>query len=78
MTPPLYSNVFSENRKEEIHGRFRAIILWNDVMRLVLKVTESERINAHAGLLRIVAFLAAFPMVISRGGFGLSAQHAPE
>ena len=54
------------------------IVLWNNVRRLVLKVTESERIDTHAGPLRIVEFLAEFPTVISRGMLGASAQHAPE
>ena len=60
------------------HGIFRAIILWNDVRRLVLKVTESERIYAHAGPLTIIAFSAVVPTVILRGMLGAYAQHAPE
>ena len=55
-----------------------AIIFWNDVRRLVLKVTELERIDAHAVPLKIVAFLAAVPTVILRRILGASAQHAPE
>ena len=43
-----------------------------------MKVTESERIDAHAGPLTIVAFSAAVPTVISRGMLGASAQYAPE
>ena len=66
MTPPLHSSGYAESGKEERHGSFSAIILWNDIRRLVLKVTESERIDAHAGPLTIVAFLAVVPTVISR------------
>ena len=43
----------------------------------MLKVTESEKIDSHAGPMMIVAFLAAVPTVISRGILGASAQHAP-
>ena len=78
MTPPLHSRGYAENGKEESHGRFRAIAIWNDVRRLVLKVTESERIDTHAGLLMIVVFSAAVPTVILHGMLGASAQHAPE
>ena len=78
VTPPLHSSGYSENEKEERNFRFRAIILWNDVRRLALKLTESERIDAHAGPLTIVAFLAAVPTVISRGMLRASAQHALE
>ena len=52
------------NRKEERYGRLWEIILWNDVRRLVLKMTDSERIDAPAGALMIVAFSAAVPTVI--------------
>ena len=55
-----------------------AIILWDDVRRLLLKVTESERIDAHAVPMTIDAFLAVVPTVILRGMVGAYAQHAPE
>ena len=42
-----------------------------------MKVTELERIDAHAGPLTIVTFLAVVPTVILRGLLGASAQHAP-
>ena len=59
-----------------MHGSFSAIILWNNIRRLVCKVTESEIIDAHAVPLTIVAFLAAVPTVILRGILWASAQHA--
>ena len=77
VTPPLHSSGYTEIGKEDRHGRFRAIILENNIRRLVLKVKESERIDAHAGPLTIVAFSAAVPTVISRGMLGASAQHVP-
>ena len=52
--------------KEDRHGSFREITLWNNIRRLVLKVTESERIDTHAGPLTIVALSAAVPMVRSK------------
>ena len=70
-TAPL--QLLCRKRKEEMHGSFRAIILWNNVRRLVLKVTESERIDAHVGQLTIVAFLVVVPTMILRGMFGSSA-----
>ena len=78
MTPLLHSSGYAENGKGERHGSFRVIILWNNASRLVLKVKESERIDAHAGPLKFVAFSAVVPTVISRVMLGLSAQHAPE
>ena len=77
MTPPLRSSGFTENGKKERYGNFRSIILWNDIRSLVLKVTESEWIDAHAGRLRIVAFSAAVPKVIPNKMLGASEQHAP-
>ena len=77
MTLLLHSSGYAESVKEDRHGSFRAIILWNNISRLVFKVTESERIDTHAGPLMIVSFLAAFPTVISRGMLGASVQHAP-
>ena len=76
MTPRLHSIGYAGSGKEDMHGSFRVIILWNNISRLVLKVTESERIDAHAGPLTIVAFLAAVTTVISREMLGASAQHA--
>ena len=78
VTTPLHSSGYAEIGKEERHGRFKEIILWNNIRRLVLKVIESENIDAHAGPLTIVAFSAAVPTVISRGMLWDSAQQAPE
>ena len=64
MTPPLHSSGYAEIGKEDRHGSFRAVIIWNNIRRLVLKVMESEIIDAHAGPLIIVSFLAAVPTVI--------------
>ena len=64
MTPLLHSSGYAEIGKEDSHGSLRAIILWNNIRRLVLKVMESEIIDAHAGPLIIVSFLAAVPTVI--------------
>ena len=64
MTPPLHSSGYAESGKEDRHGSFRAIILWNNIRRLVMKVTDSERIDAHAVPLTIVVFSAAVPTVI--------------
>ena len=64
MTPPLHSSGYAESGKEERNVRFRVIVFWNNVRRLVLKVTESEIINAHAGPMTIVAFSAAVTTVI--------------
>ena len=77
MTPPFHSRGYAKNGKEERHGSFWEIILWTDVRRLVLKMTESERIEAPAGPLTIVAFSAVVPTVVSRGMLGASAQHVP-
>ena len=77
MTLLLHSSGYAESVKEDRYGRFRAIILWNNISRLVFKVTESERIDALAGPLTIVAFSSAVPTVISRGMLGASVQHAP-
>ena len=41
-----------------------------------MKMMESERIDAPAGSLTIVAFLASAPTVVLRGMLGASAQHA--
>ena len=41
-------------------------------------MTELERIDAPAGPLAIVAFLAVDPTVISRGMLEAYAKHAPE
>ena len=54
------------------------MILWKYFRRLVLKIAESERIDAPEGPLTIVAFSAAVPTVILRVMLGSSAQHAPE
>ena len=64
MTPQLLSSGYAESGKEDRHGSFRAIILWNNIRKLVLKVTESEIIDAHVVPLTIVAFLAGVPTVI--------------
>ena len=64
MTPPFHSSGYAKNGKEETHGRFWVIILWYDVRRLVLKITESEKIDRPAVPLTIVAFPAAFPKVV--------------
>ena len=66
VTPPFHSSGNAKSGKEEMHGSFWVIILWNDVRRLVLKTTELERIDVHVGPLMIVAFLAAVPTVVSR------------
>ena len=42
-----------------------------------MEVTESERIDTHAGPLAIVAFSTAVPTVIQRGMLGAPTQHAP-
>ena len=78
MTPPFHSSGYAKKGKEERHGRFWAIILWNDVRRLVLIMTESERIDVPAGPLKIVAFLAAVTTVVLRRMLGAYVQHAPE
>ena len=64
MTPPLHSSGYAESGKEDRNVSFRAIILLNNIRRLVLKVTELEIIDAHAGPLTIVAFSSAVPTVI--------------
>ena len=61
-----------------MHGSFGAMILWNDVRRLVLKMAELERRDAPAGPLTIVAFSEAVPTVVLRGMLGASAQHVPK
>ena len=77
MTSPLHSSGYAESGKEDRHGSLRSIILWNNIRRLVMEVTESERIDTHAGPLTIVAFLTAVPTVIQRGMLGAPTQHAP-
>ena len=66
VTPPFRPSGDAKRGKEERHGSFWSMILWNYIRRLVLKMTESERIDAPAGPLTIVAFLAAVPTVVSR------------
>ena len=56
MTPSFHSRGDAKSGKEETHGSFWVIILWNNVRRLVLKMTESERIDGPAVPLKIVAF----------------------
>ena len=78
MTLLLHSSGYAESVKEDRYGSFRAIILWNNISRLVFKVTESERIDTHAGPLTIVAFSTAVPPVIQRGMLGASAKKIPD
>ena len=51
---------------------------WINVRTLVLKMAESERIDAPAVPLTILAFSGVVPTVVLRGMFGASAQYAPE
>ena len=76
--PPLHSSGDAKIGKEERHGRFGEMILWNDVRMLVFKMVESERVDAPAGPLTVVAFLAAVTMVVLRVMLEASTQHAPE
>ena len=78
MKTPFHSSSNAKSVNEERCGSFGAMIFWNDVRRLVLKMAESERIDALAGPLTIVAFLAAVPTVVLRVTIGEYAQHAPE
>ena len=78
VTPLFHSSGDTKSGKEERHGSFWEIILWNDVRRLVLKMTESERIDAPTVPMKIVAFLAAVPTMFLWGMIGASAQHLPE
>ena len=77
VTPPFHHIGDEKSGKEERHGSFGAMIIWNDVRRSVLKIEESERIYVPAVPLTIVAVLAAVPMLVSRGMIGASVQHAP-
>ena len=54
------------------------MILWNDDRRLVLKMSQSERIYAPAVPLNILAFSVAVTTVVSRVLLGASAQHMLE
>ena len=56
MTPLFLSIGNSKSGKEEIHGSFGEMILWKNVRRLMLKMAESEGIDAHAVQLVIVLF----------------------
>ena len=78
VTPLFHSSGNAKSVNGDSHGSFWEMILWDNFKRLVLKITESERIDAPAGALVIVAFLAAITTVVSRGILGASAQHAPE
>ena len=78
VTPPFCSSGDAKIGKEERNGSFGEMILWSDVKRLMLKISESERIDAPAGPLTIVVFSGAVPTVVLRGVIGAYVQHAPE
>ena len=78
VTPTFHASGNAKTAKEERHGRFGAMILWNNFRRLVLKMSESESIDAPVVPLMIVAFSEAVPMVVLRGMLGEYAHHAPE
>ena len=46
--PPFHSSGDAKIGKEDIHSSFKAMILWNNVRRLMLKMEELEGIDAHA------------------------------
>ena len=78
MTLSFHFSGDAKNGKEERHSRFRAMIFLDNVRRLLLKIAELEGIDAPAGPLKIVAFLAAVPTVVFWGMHWASAQNAPE
>ena len=78
MTPLFLSIGNSKSGKEEIHGSFGEMILWNNVRRLVFKMVELERIDAPARPLAILAFPEAVPTVVLRGMIGASEKNALE
>ena len=59
MKTPFHSSSNAKSVNEERCGSFGAMIFWNDVRRLVLKMAESERIDALAGPLTIVEFFGS-------------------
>ena len=78
MTLTFHSSGDVKSGKEERHGSFGAMILWNYVRRLVLKTAESEGIDTPVGPMMIIVFSEAVPTVVLWGMLEASAKNVPE